>query len=126
MPITVEHLEARIYRSLWIDFVSIDDVRAAVLRRQQLADEDKASVYAVIVDVNQAGGVPANLESLQQAIEADSRLVAIIVTGTNLPARILVERLSKITQAKVESAYSAEDAVKRARALLAEFDSKNE
>ena len=122
MPITVERLEARIYQSTWTDFVSLDDVRSAILRRQELADEDNASTYIVIVDVIHAGSVPANLESLQEAIVADSRLIGIIVVGTNLPARILVESLSKLTRAKVESAYSAEDALKRGCAALDAHD----
>jgi hypothetical protein len=111
---------------VWIDFVTVDDMRAAVLRRKELADEDRVSSYVVIVDALHAGSVPSDLESLHELIRDDPRLIGIFVVGTNLPARILVESLAKVTRAKLESAYSTEDALKRAHAVLAEFDSTSD
>jgi hypothetical protein len=103
-----------------MDYVSLEDIRAADLHRQQLADHDNAARCISIVDVSQAGSIPVNVQALQEAMEADPRVIVTIIVGATLPARILVEKLTRITRLKMEYAYSNEDALKRARAALAE------
>jgi hypothetical protein len=122
MPITVEVLEPYIYRSCWMDYVSIEDIRAAVLRRMELADQDNASHYVSIVDVSHAGSIPVNARALQETMETDPRVIVTIIVGATLPARILVENLTRATRLKMEFAYSTEDSLKRARAVLEERD----
>jgi hypothetical protein len=120
MPITVEVLEPHIYRSCWMDYVSIEDIRAADLRRQQLSDHDPTNGCVSIVDVSHAGSIPANVQALQEAMETDPRVIVTIIVGATLPARILVEKLTRGTRLRMEFAYSTEDALKRARAVLEE------
>ncbi len=122
MPITVEALESRIYLSTWIDYISIEDIRTAALRRKELADNDNATSCVSIVDVSQAGSIPVNVQALQETMEADPRVIVSVIVGANIQARILVENLTRITHLKMEFAYSVEDALKRARATLAEHD----
>ena len=120
MPIAVEQLEARIYLSIWVDFVSLEDMRAAAAHRQELADAEGAQDYISIVDVSRVGSIPFNLDALRETLEADTRVIAFLVIGVNLQARIFVESLMKTTHVKIEFAASTEDALKRARALIDE------
>jgi|FLYN01.1.fsa_nt_gi hypothetical protein len=118
MPITVNRLESRIYHSKWADYVSVEDMQASMQRRQELAASDNAESYVVIVEISQGVRIPFNLEALRQAIEGDPKVLAFIVVGVTLQARILVESLMKISPTKLEIADSLEDALKRARSLL--------
>lgn len=122
MPITVEVLEPHIYRSSWMDYVSLEDIRAAALRRQQLADQDDASCCVSIVDVSHVASIPVNVQALQETMETDPRVIVTIIVGATLPARILVENLTRVTRMRMEFAYSTDDALKRARAVLEERD----
>ncbi len=120
MPITVERLEARIYQSSWVDFVSFEDMRSAAVRRQELAAAEHEQDYISIIDVSRLASIPFDLDGLRQLVETDAQVIAFLVVGVSLQARILVEGLMKVTKVKIEFAASIEDALKRARALLAE------
>jgi hypothetical protein len=120
MPIIVERLEAGIYQSIWTEYVNLEAMLTAAVRRRELASADNAETYVSIIDVSQLGSIPFDLDALRKAVESDPRVVAFLVVGVSLQARILVESLIKTTSVKIEFASSTEDALKRARTLLDE------
>jgi hypothetical protein len=118
MPPRVERREPGVYLITWEGVIRRDQLLAFSRVREMLFDRYGDERYVLIMDMSKATIREYDIRTTRQAIE-DSRLLAVFVINASLVFLTLIHMLRQLTEVIIDACDSYEEAVERARKLLA-------
>jgi hypothetical protein len=120
MPVEITRLEAGAYRAALSGNIPLDALLTAQARGAQLAREHGDPAYVLIIDIARDTTMPFDLRQAGQLM-AQHDALAVLSVGASFHIRFLVTLLGRLfTVGRVEHHNSLDDALRRARVILAE------
>ncbi len=119
MPIIITTIEADIYRLDWIGNVTMDNIELSHDETRRLATEASISAYVHILDLSEMKSFPFNVLGLWNLLKRYPEAFAVLLVDTPVSIEIMSRMLSDLTPVTFETFNSVDQAVERARTLLA-------
>lgn len=120
MPVQLSRLEPGIYRTALSGEILLNELIESQSQGAQLAAEQGDEAYVLIIDIARDTSMPFDIRNTGQLVEKNSAL-AVLSVGASFHIRFLVSLLGRFFQiGRVEHHNKLENAVERARQLLAE------
>lgn len=120
MPITVQRIEPHIYLSTYSGSTSINEMFEAIQQRKMIADRHQETYYVSIADLSAFNSIPFEVVNIRRAVASDSRNIMSLAVGASLQVRALAEGFKALLRINLEFYDTLEEALGRARHLLAE------
>ena len=119
MPIVTASLEHRVQIGVWEGIVTLDELFAANVELDALADENDYTTYVQIIDTKQLDLLQARWRDLKAVAEGHDRGIAYLLLDGPYITKVVTKILQRGSNQRIEQYKTLADALVRARQIVA-------
>jgi len=119
MPIVTASLEHRVQIGVWEGIVTLDELFAANVELDALADENDYTTYVQIIDTKQLDLLQARWRDLKAVAESHDRGIAYLLLDGPYITKVVAKILQRGANQRIEQYKTLGDALIRAREIVA-------
>jgi len=125
MPIVTAGLEHRVQIGVWEGIVTLDELFAANTELDAIADENGYNTYVQIIDTKQLDLLQARWRDLNAVAEQHTRGIAYIVIDGPYFTEVITKLMRRGSKQRIEKTRTLDDALTRARQIIAASEPVN-
>jgi hypothetical protein len=119
MPIILTHPEPHLFYNLWQGTVLLNDIFKAAAETTQHAQSLGEAFYVLIIDATDLKNMPLEIRGLLHTSELTRGAVAFLILNPPAIGALAARLVGKFSRLPVEVYTDREQALRRARALIA-------
>ncbi len=119
MPTQIDYRDSGIFYAAWSDPLTMKDVAAQTDHILGYATEHEVGRFVVIIDLSQCTRIPMEVSNMRNYAMSDPRIVGYVVVRIHVLAQLMLRMLDRLTPQQYVTVDSADEALARARAMLA-------
>lgn len=121
-PYQVDLIETGIMRIVWNGVVNRENFSQGILDRKQFADDHHLSRYVLIFDLRKAHVTVFDVRLAAWSANADPRMTHTLIIGQSGIVLVTVNAMLRLTNVHVEFVNSDQQALRRARDIVGQWE----